>query len=509
MVCPMNTTTAPHAETELKLALPGADRRQVASQLAALGALADLPATEQRLRAIYFDTPDQLLRRNHAALRLRSVRVGTGKARWVQTLKTAGEAIGALSRRGEWEATVRGAELDPIALQATPWPTFDKSGTLLAQLAPCFETDATRTMRLFTGEDGSLIEVVLDLGQVRAGDARAELCELELELLRGSPGALFDLAERIGVHMAVLPAAASKAERGWRLVDGTRHAPRRALKLDLPPDAPVLQAAQTVLAEMLEQFTENLCGILESDGPELVHQARVGWRRWRSAQWLFKPLLKTHPLPDMAGLRPLLNALGAMRDFDVAALESLPQWAEAYIAGDAERAAQWQAMEAAVAAERRIRRAGLLSVLESPATGLALLQLGRWLHALPQAAATPEVVDQPIADWAATRTKRLHGRLTDEIGRMEADDSGSDEAVEHQHEVRLLAKRTRYVLEALRGVLPKERTRRWQEQATELQTSIGAARDLMLLASLLEPLGIDRGVLGFLRGVAAGRSSGD
>mgnify|MGYP002129101585 FL=1 len=61
------------------------------------------------------------------------------------------------------------------------------------------------------------------------------------------------------------------------------------------------------------------------------------------------------------------------------------------------------------------------------------------------------------------------------------------------------------MFEALRTVLPKERTRRWQEQATELQTSIGAARDLMLLATLLEPLGIDRGILGFLRGVAAGR----
>ena len=65
------------------------------------------------------------------------------------------------------------------------------------------------------------------------------------------------------------------------------------------------------------------------------------------------------------------------------------------------------------------------------------------------------------------------------------------------------------MLEALRTVLPKERTRRWQEQATVLQTSIGAARDLMLLATLLEPLGVHAGILGFLRGVAAGRMAGD
>ena len=234
------------------------------------------------------------------------------------------------------------------------------------------------------------------------------------------------------------------------------------------------------------------------------------WRRWRSALWLFKPLLAdAHPAPDSAGLRPLLNALGAMRDLDVAALESLPQWADAYIGGTdeaaRERAQEWQTMEAAVTAERRIRRAGLLAALGATGTGQALLGLERWLHALPQAAWTPELAERSIGDWAASRTKRLHARLAAEIEEMEAADLDTEEGIEHQHNVRLLAKRTRYVLEALRTVLPKERTRRWQEQATELQTSIGAARDLMLLATLLEPLGIDRGILGFLRGVAAGR----
>lgn len=280
---------------------------------------------------------------------------------------------------------------------------------------------------------------------------------------------------------------------------------RGARRLELAPDTPVLQAAQAVLAEMLGQFMENLGGIVDSDGAELVHQARVGWRRWRSALWLFKPLLENHPRPDVTGLRPLLKALGATRDLDVAALESLPQWAEAYIGGDAERARHWQTMEAAVAAERDMRRAALLSTLQSPVTGQALLQMERWLLALPQAAWTPELADQSIDTWAAARTRRLHRRLADELKAMEDADLKSSEGLEHQHNVRLLAKRTRYVLEALRTVLPRERTRRWQDQATELQTRIGAARDLMLLAKLLEPLGVEREILGFLRGLAAGR----
>ncbi|MDO5690904.1 MAG: CHAD domain-containing protein [Pseudomonadota bacterium] len=497
---------ANHAEIELKLGLPGADPKTIGDKLAALPLLTKLPTTQQKLRNIYFDTPAQHLRKAAAVLRLRSQRQDGGKALWLQTMKTEDAGAGGLSQRGEWEATVHEGKLDPIALQGTPWPTLDPDGQLLSQLAPCFETDATRTLRLFTGEDGSRIEVVLDIGGIRAGDERAELCELELELLKGPPEALFALADQIASHLPVLPDPVSKAERAWRLVDGTTRAPRRARKLELAESTPVLLAAQAVLGEMLGQFMENLGGIVRSDGPELVHQARVGWRRWRSALWLFKPLLaQAHPAPDTAGLRPLLNALGAMRDLDVAALESLPQWADAYIAGDDERAHEWQAMEAAVAAEHRIRRAGLLSTLESPGTGQALLRLERWLHLLPQAAWTPELAERDIGGWAAARTKRLHARLAEEVEEMDAADLDTEEGIEHQHNVRLLAKRTRYVLEALRTVLPKERTRRWQEQATELQTNIGAARDLMLLATLLEPLGIQPSILGFMRGVAAGR----
>lgn len=497
-------------EIELKLALPGADPKTIADRLAAVAWLADLPVTHQRLRNIYFDTPNQDLRRQRAALRLRSLRQDGGKARWLQTFKTAGDGAAGLTRRGEWETELRDGQIDPIALQGTPWHALDPHGEWLAQLAPIFETESARTLRLFTGDDGSRIEVVLDVGRVRAGEQCAPLCEVELELLKGTPDALFALADHIAAQLPVLPAPVSKAERGWRLVDGTLQQPRRARQLELADDTPLPAAAQAVLGEMLGQFIENLGGVAQSDGPELVHQARVGWRRWRSAQWLFRPLLaELHPPPDSAPLRPLLNALGAVRDLDVAALESLPQWADAYIAGDAERAPQWQAMEAAVGAERRIRRAGLLAALESPPTGRALLALERWLHALPQAVWTPELGARGIADWAASRTRRLHARLASELQEMAATDLDSAEGLEHQHQVRLLAKRTRYVLDALRTVLPKERTRRWQEQATELQTRIGAARDLMLLATLLEPLGVHPGILGFLRGVAAGRTAAD
>ena len=551
-------------EIELKLSLPDADPARISAQLAALPLLAGLPVTEQRLTNWYFDTPAQQLHQARAALRIRRLEADGAAPRWIQTLKTAGTPQGALSQRGEWESDLLGQALDPVALQATPpWPGLDADGTLFAQLAPVFVTEATRTLREVQTADGSRIELVLDVGAVRAGaqaaiptaiqaaipaakkatrktsaksatkastitpakasakaaaktaatdhphDQTVLLCELELELLSGSPDALFALADQIAQHIAVLPATLSKAERGWRLLNGTTHAPRRARSPALTPDMAVPAAAQAVLGDALGQFLDNLGGIQHADGPELVHQARVGRRRWRSALWLFNPLLTSHPLPDAAPLRPLLKALGNTRDLDVAGLETLPLWSGAFIDGDADRAEQWQAMEAAVLAERRIRRAGLLSVLQAPGTGRALLQLERWLHELPRATAQTEATGQPLNKWARARTRRMHQRLAHEVRDLERAADRPSASSDHQHHVRLLAKRTRYVLQGVATVLPERRTRRWQDEATELQTRIGAARDLMLLATLLEPLGVDRAILGFLRGVAAGRMNDD
>ena len=511
-------------ETELKLALPGADPARIAAQLAQLPCVARLPVTEQRLNNRYFDTPGQALHRARAALRIRRLDVEGAPARWIQTLKTAAPAQGGLSQRGEWETELTSDTLDPAALRAAPpWAALDADGTLASQLAPAFVTEATRTLREVPTADGSRIELVLDLGRVRAGqgphEKSVELCELELELLSGAPDALFALADDIAQHIAVLPATLSKAERGWRLLSGTRHAPRRAKTPPLKRQMGVAAAAHAVLGEALGQFLTNLEGLLHSDGPELVHQARVGWRRWRSALWLFKPVLAAHPLPEGAALRPLLKALGNARDLDVAGLESLPLWSDAFIDGDPERAEQWQAMEAAVLAERRIRRAGLLAVLQAPATGRALLALERWLHALPAKAAPADSAHEPLTRWARERTRRLHRRLKHEVRELDAPaeapgaafdgDGDGDSPPDHQHRVRLLAKRTRYVLQGLADVLPERRTRRWADEAGELQTRIGAARDLMLLATLLEPIGVDRAILGFLRGVAAGRLADD
>ncbi len=534
------TPLARPLEIELKLALPGADPRRIGAQLAAVPALAGLPAQVVRLVNTYFDTPGQHLRQQRAALRLRSVRTA-GRTRWLQTLKTAGTP-GALSQRGEWETALRRGALDPAALQGTPWAVLDPRGDLFGQLAPVFQTRATRTLREYTAADGSRIEVALDVGHVRAEGRTVALCELELELLHGPPDALFALAEQVALWLPVLPGDTSKAQRGWQLADGGARPPRRARPPALTPDQPVRPAAQAVLGEALGQFSANLADLAEatglagSDDAERVHQARVGWRRWRSALWLFRPVLRGSPAPDAAALRPLLDALGAARDLDVAVLDTLPRWADAYVGaapgtdraeGATQRRTAWQRMLATLHTQRRRRHAALRAALHTPATGLALLRLLRWVNALaPAGAGAAEATAAPEAllrDWAPRRARRLRTRLRDAIAALGAPanrpDPGAGQATPppsaaanptgtaQQHRMRLLAKRSRYVLESLRPLLRPKRTRKAIAQATALQTGIGATRDLDLLASLLATLGAERAIAAFFRGASVARAS--
>ena len=203
------------SETELKLLIQGADQQQLEQLMTRLSAKFE---GIKRLENTYFDTPDLQLNQARIALRLRF----TGKG-WLQTLKTSGEKMGALSERGEWEMPVAGAQLQPELLpQSVLKPEW------VAQLQPQFTTHFTRRTWLYT-DAAATIEIAADLGEVALPDTspnstqqKDPISELELELKSGDPQALFDLAKKLCSHLVLHPGLASKAERGLRLLRGVK-----------------------------------------------------------------------------------------------------------------------------------------------------------------------------------------------------------------------------------------------------------------------------------------------
>lgn len=488
-------------EIELKLALPTSDPSSLVNQLARTPPLARRKSTVHHLHNVYYDTPEQLLRQERIALRLR--RVGSDeKPKWLQTLKTGGRTDSALSQRGEWEASVPGAELALDVFKATPWSRIDPDGTVFRTLAPCFVTSFERTSWSVRRRDRSLVEVALDIGHIRVGEKSTPICELELELLAGQPQALFDLAKQIARTIAVLPASMSKAERGYALALDALDIPQVAQVPKLAIDLSLPAAAGCVLREMFCQFTANLNAMNSSDDPEVVHQGRIGWRRFKSALRLFKPALAHDAIPSWQALDPLLGLLGELRDLDVALTDTLPPLVESYTQGDARRTQEWEAMIQAMLHAAALQRKSVRYALQVPAVGATLLATTQWLEELSALTGPREVgveLKVPLRRWARQRIDRLHKQL--KAARKNIVN------LESQHRVRILAKRMRYGSEALQDVLPKKRMQRLRQQAASLQTSLGAARDVMQASFLAARLEAGGGIAEFLRGVAVGRSN--
>ena len=482
-------------EVELKLSLPLADPQRLAKLLARAPLLARRKSTRQTLHNIYYDTPDQRLRQQRAVLRLR--RVGDATApQWLQTFKNATSDTSALSQRGEWESPLERSELSREALAATPWSDMDVDGSLFAALAPCFVTAFERTAWLVRRRDGSVVEVALDLGQIEANGQVAPICELELELKAGQPSALFEIAQEIARTVAVLPANMSKAQRGFLLAQDGLYLAHRAQPPRLSKALPVALLAQQVLRSGFAQFSNNLDSLRVSDDPEVVHQARVGWRRFKSALRLFKKSLPQAAPVSSPALRHLLASLGELRNLDVAQSDTLPGLASAYVLDDAQRAQSWQAMTSALAHATDQQRQVVRQALLQPEVGASLLAWVQWLeNCAANLPGTPRP-QVPVRPWAKRQLQRLNKRLEDAQKRAET--------LDQWHQVRILAKRLRYSSEDLQGLLPRKLAKLGAQQAAALQSRLGAARDIAQVSALVAKLGCDPGLAEFLRGVAVG-----
>ncbi len=191
----------PAREIELKFPLA---REDVDALLAAL------PPGETAVKdmvAIYYDTVDGRLGRGGFGLRVRR----TGDQR-IQTLKSA---LGEDGGRDEWEWPVATDAADPALLAGTP-AALPSGATLEAK----FTVAVRRTVRIVE-EGEARIEIALDDGVIEAAGHREAFLELELELLSGAPRALDRLAARLGEQVSLTPGTVTKAERGFRLLDGT------------------------------------------------------------------------------------------------------------------------------------------------------------------------------------------------------------------------------------------------------------------------------------------------
>lgn len=195
-------------EVELKLVV----EPQVADHIPSLELLADYPPPKtSRVVSTYFDTPQETLRQNQIALRLR--RKGD---QWLQTLKGKGEEVGGLHQRVELETPLEKGELNHHLLKTSPYGEwFDDA--LLAQLAPTFTTDFQRTTWILNLPQETQVEMVLDRGEIKDRGHSSPICEVELEMMQGSVQEMLAFADQLADAVPTYLENRSKAERGFNL----------------------------------------------------------------------------------------------------------------------------------------------------------------------------------------------------------------------------------------------------------------------------------------------------
>ena len=197
-------------ETELKLSLPE-NQIEALKQHPFWQQHASQPTTFH-LGNSYFDTPDMQLNQARVALRIREK-----NGQYFQTLKTKGESINGLTRRGEWEWPIGQPELDIDGLLKIWLAHLPEVAT--HTLEPLFSTDFDRTCwEIEWPQPKARVEAALDVGLVKAGNQSSPICELELELLEGDELALEAIAKVLGHTIRLTPSDKSKAERGIELI---------------------------------------------------------------------------------------------------------------------------------------------------------------------------------------------------------------------------------------------------------------------------------------------------
>ncbi|WP_411357948.1 CYTH domain-containing protein [Pseudidiomarina salilacus] len=197
-------------EIELKLLVEEAPADKVIALCQSLAKQVEM--TEMHLSNSYFDTDDLRLRQHDMGLRIRQ----RGEQR-EQTIKLAGEVLGGMHSRPEYNVPTASDKPDLTLFDEAIWPEDFPFFDINRDLNELFTTDFTRYRWRIPSADG-IIELVYDRGSIRAGDTEQALAEVEIEVQDGADvNDAYKLARRFITRLNARLGSLSKAARGYLL----------------------------------------------------------------------------------------------------------------------------------------------------------------------------------------------------------------------------------------------------------------------------------------------------
>ena len=435
----------------------------------------------RNLVTTYYDTSDHRLSRRGLAFRVRQ----TGK-KFIQTLKTANAGEGArdVARRVGGRAARRGAAAHRLQRPGV----LDLTGLVLPdELVPTFETRFKRQAVLVDWPDANRppaqIEVAFDRGAIRANGSETPICEIELELKRGEPRALFELAQSLRALAPVRLQTQDKAARGYALVTGAPPAWHKAKPIVLDDEhAGRGRAAADPgrLRPALDRERGRHAGGARPRGPAPAPRGAA------------PPALR--PGPVQVGAR----RAGARRLERRAALAAWARWARR-ATSTCSRPRPWSrsaprapddpistTLVELVADSRWRAHQTVRETLASERYGDLAFGLACWVarRGWRQGADIDVLLAQrqPVRDFAADILTRRH-RQVRKRGRGFAELSA-----EARHELRIALKKLRYGTEFFAALYPARETERFRKAAARMQDVLGHMNDVAVAQHVLKDL---------------------
>ena len=247
------------------------------------------------------------------------LRVRSCEGRSVQTIKTAGRVIGGLYQRPEYNEPIQGARPALARFNSKIWPPGCDLQALENELVPIFSTDFERQTWLLETPDDTLIEVAYDRGFIETNQGRVDICEIELELLKGDEKQLFVLANEIAALPGVRLGNVSKAQRGYMLTDNAFFEVKALASSPVSSSMSIKQALLTNMQHGLQhiQYHENC--YIESFQDEALNELLTGLKFLHQNLTLFKQyspaLLKAPWVEDLHWLARTFSWLDARQTY--------------------------------------------------------------------------------------------------------------------------------------------------------------------------------------------------
>ena len=410
----------------------------------------------------YYDTRQHLLRDRKVTLRVRDI-----DGVLEQTIKVPQANLGGVVNFAEWTVPLETAKPDLSRFDASVVARINQPKRRI-NLRPLFTTEIERTVVLLEREK-SLFELALDTGRIisHGKTPRSEpVCEIELELVRGSPLAMFDLALELNQEFGLHPEHRTKAQRGYALLRSSLKAkPTKASKVALEPGTTAGHAFQQIMSNALDQLFNNEIPTIEGK-PGGIHQARVSIRRIRAALRAFKKCLPYDKRKAFNGeFRWFQLRLARPRDWHVFLTETVPNIQNCKPNARVNLAR----LQKLALAERRRATADARELFKSKRYTRLLLQFQRWLLTLQNE--NNRWLHTDVTDFSASvlkKTRRDFLLDTRPLSRM---------TIDEVHDLRKRGKKARYATEFFASLHDDASLDPYLKLMKELQGLLGEVND--------------------------------